>query len=383
MKSGFSRVLYVTGFPAAVQHGELTTKFEEFGRIVGTKMPVASGPNEFPYAFIEFEASMSATTARSNMQHSLVRGERIEVHFDSKIPPHLRPRFDDDNSADVSPVSPNMPAPMARGGSSEGRQYVNDKFRSHPSADRPDYQDNYASDKRPNMRQFGNGANQRTVPRAHQGGPRWNGPGANGDRRPHTGPARSRPYSANQGPPRPYERNNGAPARGGYRERGCRGRTQGGEGRNHGQHVNIRGSYAEHEASNSGGNGFSPDGYGQHNERGRYNDGYADQAKEGGEDWQSGSDDGQRSQPQQYSNSRSASPRRTTSMSPGHNDNDIELHGDQWDYLPRPDEKRPVASLGSPQSGKQGSGSAGGGSSSYYEDEFSIAPEVQPRTYSP
>ncbi|KAJ2813688.1 hypothetical protein H4S07_000491 [Coemansia furcata] len=336
------------------------------------------------YAFIEFEASMNATTARSNMQHSLIRGERIEVHFDSKIPPHLRPLFDDDISVDVSPMSP--PPPMSRGGSSEGRQYANGK--PHPSADKPDYRDNYASDKRPNARyphdprQFGNGAPQRSVPRSngtYPGGPRWNG--ANADRRPPTGPARTRPYPATQGPPRPYDRNNGPYARGGYRERGFRGRVQG-DGRNHGSHMNIRGAYAEHETSS--GNGFSPDGHDQQHDRGsppphtrgRYNDGYDEQVKEGGEDWQSGEDDGQRSQPRHYSNSRSPSPRRTKSISPSHND------GEKWDYLPHPsDEKVAVHSSASPQSVKQGSG--GDGSNSYYDDEFSIAPEVQPRTYSP
>ncbi|KAJ2753975.1 hypothetical protein GGI19_002747 [Coemansia pectinata] len=407
MKSGFSRVLYVTGFPAAVRHGELTTKFEEFGRIVGTKMPIANGPNEFPYAFIEFEASMSATTARSSMHHSLVRGERIEVHFDSKIPPHLRPRFDDDISVDVSPISPIPPPPMSRGGSNEGRPYANDKFKSYPMADKPDYKDNYASDKRPNARhphdaprQFGNGANQRSVPRgarpgegggAYQGGPRWNNSGANVDRRPPTGPARQRPYSANQGPPRPYDRNNGAAARGGYRERGFRGRAQGGDVRNHGSHINIRGAYADHEASNSSGNGFSPDGHSQHHDinsppppqmRGRYNDGYADRAKESGEDWQSGDDDGQRSQPRHYSNSRSPSPRRTRSISPDRND--LDHQGGKWDYVPHPDDEKLAApSSVSPQSVKQSNTSGGGGSSSYFDDEFSIAPEVQPRTYSP
>ncbi|KAJ2461730.1 hypothetical protein GGI03_004935, partial [Coemansia sp. RSA 2337] len=358
------------------------------------------------YAFIEFEASMSATTARSSMQHALVRGERIEVHFDSKIPPHLRPRFDDDISVDVSPISPIPPPPMSRGGSNEGRQYANDKFKSYPMADKPDYKDNYASDKRPNARhphdaprQFGNGANQRAVPRGarpgegnggYPGGPRWNNSGANVDRRPPTGPARTRPQQANQGPPRPYDRNNGPAARGGYRERGFRGRMQGGDVRNHGSHINIRGAYADHEASNSSGNGFSPDGPNQHHDRcsppphvrGRYNVDYADRTKESGEEWQSGDDDGQRSQPRHYSNSRSPSPHRTRSISPGHND--LDHQGGKWDYLPHPhDEKLADPTSVSPQSVKQSNASGGGGSSSYFDDEFSIAPEVQPRTYSP
>ncbi|KAJ2724845.1 hypothetical protein GGI07_001698 [Coemansia sp. Benny D115] len=101
----FSRRLFVTGYPAAVTHGELTTPFEEFGRVVGTKLILANGPDEFPYAFIEFNTSIDATTARNKMHQSLMRGQRLEVHFDSKIPPQYRPQLDDLRDYQEPPVS--------------------------------------------------------------------------------------------------------------------------------------------------------------------------------------------------------------------------------------------------------------------------------------
>ncbi|KAJ2744396.1 hypothetical protein GGI20_003001 [Coemansia sp. BCRC 34301] len=389
MKGGFSRVLYVSGFPAAVRHGELTTKFEEFGRIVGTKMPIVSGPNEFPYAFIEFEASINATTARGNMHHTLIRGERIEVHFDSKIPPHLRPRFDDDGSVnDVSPISPLHPPHLSHSGSDEGRQYSNEGYKSHPSADKPDLKDGYMVDRKPNGRYA-----QRPVPRSfraddgngtYQGERRRNGPsGAYVDRKPPGGPTRTRPYLANQGPPRPYERKNGAFARGGFRERSFRGRMQhGGDSRGYTDHVNIRGSYVDYEAghvhSEHHDRRVSPPSHGQ----GRYNNGYVEHGKEGGDDWQSGDEDGHIHQPRQYSTSPSQ--RRTRSFSPDRNDNSVEHQGGQWVQSPHPDDNKFAApSSVSPRGTKQDSVSGGGGSSSYYDDEFSIAPEVQPRAFSP
>ncbi|KAJ2909421.1 hypothetical protein GGI21_001901 [Coemansia aciculifera] len=325
---------------------------------------------------------MNATTARGNMHHSLIRGERIEVHFDSKIPPHLRPRFDDDASANgASPISPGAPPHMARSGSDEGRQYANDGYKSHPPTDKPDF----VADKKPNAR-FG----QRSVPRgyradegngSYQGERRWNGPpGAHADRRPPGGPTRARPYSSNHGPPRPYDRNNGTPyARGGYRERGFRGRMhQGGDSKGHGGHVNIRGSYIEYEASN---------GHGEYSDRrtpppsqhvaGRNGNDYAERTREGGDDWQSGDDDRRVDQSRHYSTSPSQ--RQTRSISPGHNDDAMDHQGEEWAQSPHPEDiKFTAPSLASPRGAKQGSASG-----SYYDEEFSIAPEVQPRTYSP
>ncbi|KAJ2334141.1 hypothetical protein GGI00_001990 [Coemansia sp. RSA 2681] len=326
---------------------------------------------------------MNATTARGNMHHTLIRGERIEVHFDSKIPPHLRPRFDDDASInDASPISPGAPPHMARSGSDEGRQYANDGYKAHPLAEKLDYKEGYVADRKPNARY-----SQRPVPRSHrvddsnggyQGERRWNGPpGAHADRRPPGGPTRARPYAASQGPPRPYERNGGAFARGGYRERGFRGRMQhGGDSRGYGSQVNIRGSYVDQDATN---------GHGEHHDRrvsppshtrGRNNDGYAERVKESGEDWQSDDEDGRINQPRHYSTSPSQ--RRTRSISPGRNGDSADHQGGQWVQSPHPDDNKFAApSSVSPRGAKQDS------SSSYYDDEFSIAPEVQPRSFSP
>ncbi|KAJ2555961.1 hypothetical protein EV175_002149 [Coemansia sp. RSA 1933] len=93
MKKYFSRRLFVTGFPVAVTHGELTTRFEE-------------------YAFIDFNNSNEATLARSKLHSTKLRGYPLEVHFDNKIPQQFYGLLDDrrdDNGAESPGYSPPRP----------------------------------------------------------------------------------------------------------------------------------------------------------------------------------------------------------------------------------------------------------------------------------
>ncbi|KAJ1992686.1 hypothetical protein GGI26_002502 [Coemansia sp. RSA 1358] len=94
----FSRRLFVTGFPGAVTHGELSTKFEEYGRIVGTQLYLSRSSHDQPYAFIDFNSSSEATLARSKMHNSQIRGFNLEVHFDTKIPRQFHNLLDEQYS---------------------------------------------------------------------------------------------------------------------------------------------------------------------------------------------------------------------------------------------------------------------------------------------
>ncbi|KAJ2882337.1 hypothetical protein FB639_002413, partial [Coemansia asiatica] len=88
----FSRRLFVFGYPGAVTHGELTTQFEE-------------------YTFIEFNSSIDATTARTKMHNAYVRNQRIQVHFDNKIPNQYKPNNFDDRDFMEPAISPPPPPP--------------------------------------------------------------------------------------------------------------------------------------------------------------------------------------------------------------------------------------------------------------------------------
>ncbi|KAJ2777884.1 hypothetical protein H4R18_004924 [Coemansia javaensis] len=95
MRGYFSKVLFVTGFVETMALAELINRFEEYGRIISTKLCLPKDPNENPYAFIEFEVSNNATAARSKLHHSRIFGYQLEVHFETKIPPQFRPMLDE------------------------------------------------------------------------------------------------------------------------------------------------------------------------------------------------------------------------------------------------------------------------------------------------
>ncbi|KAJ1719550.1 hypothetical protein LPJ53_005707 [Coemansia erecta] len=127
MKKGqFSRRLFVTGFPKFVKHGELTSRFEEFGTIISTRMVLGSpGTDEFPYAFIEFQTSTDATLARNGMMNAAIRGYQLEVHFDSRIPLSIKPsnmprEFHEAAFSPIHAVPPPPPPMHMRRGSNEG-----------------------------------------------------------------------------------------------------------------------------------------------------------------------------------------------------------------------------------------------------------------------
>ncbi|KAJ1998800.1 hypothetical protein GGI04_004845 [Coemansia thaxteri] len=333
---------------------------------------------------------MNATAARSNLHHTTVRGKRIEVHFDTKIPPQFCPRFDDASADEISPTSPNHPPPLQRGASDESRHFEGNGYKSQQPYDKPDYNDNHPSDRRPGarngyesqqQRQFGNGAGHRPPPRGsraeegtYQEERRWNGPAAYEDRRP-AGPMRTRTFSDARGPPRPYERNGRAHPRGGFRERGHRGRVQGGDIRGHASHGNLRSTYVDMDSADLGNHNHRQDKQSPPQMRARYSDECANNDEE---EWQG--DDLKRS-PRRYSSSRSPSQRRTRSISPGRNSHELEGRVGQWSHSPSPaNDKHSAPSSASPRDTKPGS--SGAGRNSYYDEEFSLDPEVQPRAYS-
>ncbi|KAJ2522936.1 hypothetical protein H4217_000411 [Coemansia sp. RSA 1939] len=95
MKKYFSRRLFVIGFPTAVTHGELTTRFEE-------------------YAFIDFSTSNEATLARGKINNTKIRGYALEVHFDNKIPQQFYDLLDTRYSNEVGDESPGYSPPRSR-----------------------------------------------------------------------------------------------------------------------------------------------------------------------------------------------------------------------------------------------------------------------------
>ncbi|KAJ2182214.1 hypothetical protein GGF45_001005 [Coemansia sp. RSA 551] len=108
-------------------HGELVSRFEEF-------------------AFVEYALSKDATAARGKLHHSVVHGQKLEVHFDTKIPPQFHSMIDD--SADPG-------SPAARRSNSDDRRNTDSdystltspasgEFRSGPPPERQPHTQRYA-----------------------------------------------------------------------------------------------------------------------------------------------------------------------------------------------------------------------------------------------
>ncbi|PIA17241.1 hypothetical protein COEREDRAFT_7599 [Coemansia reversa NRRL 1564] len=220
--ANYCRVLFVTGFADNLSHAELVGRFEEYGNIVSTKRCLPEDPEGYAHAFIGFASSKDATTARLRLHQSVVKGHKLEVHFETKIPPIFNQMLNDSiysapatsrrsygeeraPSADYSSRASPTPMDHRLGMSNERSQQS--IYHSTSNARSPSYNDRRYEDRLDDSRSHAR--SRYGAPQGYQGSRRYPE-----DRIGGSPSVRERYVSRASGASRPYNRPQGG--RGGY-----------------------------------------------------------------------------------------------------------------------------------------------------------------------
>ncbi|KAJ1881786.1 hypothetical protein LPJ57_001381 [Coemansia sp. RSA 486] len=208
----------------------------------------------YRYTFIEFNSSIDATSARTKMHNAHVRGKRIQVHFDNKIPNQFRPNNIDDRDFLEPAISPPPPPPPGhlRRGSNESSVNDSQSHIASPQSSPGDRQQEYRRDRAP-------GGSSRHQPYYHD----RNGDSYDSQRSVH---AHSRNNNGYSGPDRRW--NNNERTGGPMRTRPSGRYPAGSSSNNHYQRPYTRGPPPPHGASRYDNRG--PRSYGRPAPNGRH-----------------------------------------------------------------------------------------------------------------